>query len=455
MSLNQSQTLKATKQKAVCKGVNDFQQADNHIVAAPEFATPQSTSQQTPSPSGPQSNNSNDSIQWHVVGARICQVIVPVLLCTIYTCVLVRILSWNVNHGPGLLDKTWDRMGMHISTDSVELTITSNLIIVCSFILIIVLITLFIMLVFYLEWHCCLAYYFYLPSFITMLILTPLVTKEVLQALNWFPIDLITTILCVWNFTAVGMVAIFNIYVAAPLILQQYFLVHNSAILAALIILTLPGWAPWMLLSFLVLWDLFAVLAPFGPLNLIITMAEREGMIDMPGLIYSTDVPWDQKQETENNLIKEKQQAETQKLENDNRTIRIQSDLSKVETIESDSSPNNNRLSQQTGEADEKATKRPNIEEKGVNIGLGDFIFYSLLVGITSKGRDVSDFYTTLATLDAILVGLIFTLVLLAYTRRALPALPVSIGLGILIAGLTMYLVPQLSNRFAAEAIFV
>jgi presenilin-like A22 family membrane protease len=97
-------------------------------------------------------------------------------------------------------------------------------------------------------------------------------------------------------------------------------------------------------------------------------------------------------------------------------------------------------------QADEEERKK---ERTSIKLGLGDFIFYSILV---SKAALYS-FTTFCACTLAILIGLALTLGILAVRGKALPALPISIFLGVAFYLLTRYsMEPWIQEIFIQRA---
>jgi presenilin 1 len=82
-----------------------------------------------------------------------------------------------------------------------------------------------------------------------------------------------------------------------------------------------------------------------------------------------------------------------------------------------------------------KSSNSKSVGENNIKLGLGDFIFYSVLV---SKAAENS-FAAFVACFISILMGLGGTLVLLAVYHKALPALPISIFLAVVFFVLTIY----------------
>lgn len=282
---------------------------------------------------------------------------------------------------------------------------------------------------------------------------------EVLKAYN-LPMDYITLAFVLWNFAVVGMICI---HWKGPLLLQQGYLIFMSALMALIFIKYLPNWTTWVVLGAISLWDLFAVLAPCGPLRILVETAQERNEQIFPSLIYTAGVLYSLAATTSDD--NEPTLQEHQDLQDGSSDPVRPARTRRGRT--SDCSPAEDSLSAGFGpswlqEEDCSSNHRSHLppeqaagqeeEDRGIKLGLGDFIFYSILVG---KASSYGDWNTTLACFVAILIGLCLTLVFLAVFRRALPALPFSIAFGLVFYFVTSKIITPFADRLSAEQIFM
>ncbi|CAM9172670.1 unnamed protein product, partial [Phaeothamnion confervicola] len=102
------------------------------------------------------------------------------------------------------------------------------------------------------------------------------------------PIDVYTFLIVLYNFAAVGVIAIFY-PTGIPTIVTQGYLVATSVIMAWQLS-RFDEWTGWCLLVMLALYDLCAVLTPCGPLKALVNLMQEYGE-PMPGLLYEAELP--------------------------------------------------------------------------------------------------------------------------------------------------------------------
>merc|ERR1712071_744747 len=249
-----------------------------------------------------------------------------------------------------------------------------------------------------------------LSSLMLLFIFAYLYLGEVLRTYN-IPLDYPSLGFIMWNFGVVGMVAI---HWKAPLILQQAYLIFVA--------------------------DLVAVLSPRGPLRILVETAQSRNEPLFPALIYSSTVAYMAVMATD--------QPST--------TIEPRQRLPGNGPSPADeggfSSEWNEEAQQRVEARRARVQAAAQDDGRGIKLGLGDFIFYSVLVG---KASSYGDWNTTIACFVAILIGLCLTLLLLAIFRKALPALPISITFGLIFYFLTKEIVTPFCDALSIQQIFI
>lgn len=306
------------------------------------------------------------------------------------------------------------------------------------------------------------------------------------------PVDSITCFILLFNFTIVGVLSVFS--GGIPIVLRQGYMVCLGIIVAAWFT-KLPEWTTWTLLVALAIYDLVAVLAPGGPLKLLVELASSRDE-ELPALVYEARPTVSNNERSRRSGLRllvagvsDSGSVELQAVSRENvdgRENRGNPEYTAVNVgnfsmehgrsndeverlplvghsregfssstgsssnystvignseneivVEEEMSPlvdmmrlGNDR--EQAGDGSENIM----ITDRGVRLGLGDFVFYSVLVGRAA----MYDLMTVYACYLAIICGLGCTLILLSVCRRALPALPISITLGVLFYFLTRLL---------------
>ncbi|KAF6165044.1 hypothetical protein GIB67_000628 [Kingdonia uniflora] len=392
------------------------------------------------------------------IGEEIVRIITPVSTCMFLVVILVTILNTNSSDSPSSLntiatvaynetpsDSTWDKFKGALLNSLV-------------FVVVVTVTTFILVLLFYLRCTKFLKIYMGFSSFVVLGFMGGEIGVVLIKGFS-VPIDCFTFLVVLFNFTVVGVMAVFMSKMAI-LITQGYLVVIGM--LVAYWFTMLPEWTTWALLVTMALYDLAAVLLPGGPLKLLVELAISRDE-EIPALVYEArPVSYDDELGGRGGVVERRMWKGGSRVGSDIGEI---SNSNPISNLESDSNStlgemlaplvqvNETRLvvSEETSELsvpliDQRANTRGQEDDFAVEgiglgssgaikLGLGDFIFYSVLVGRAA----MYDFMTVYACYLAIIAGLGITLLLLALYQKALPALPVSILLGVLFYVLTRF----------------
>ncbi|XP_003741606.1 presenilin-1 [Galendromus occidentalis] len=422
-----------------------------------------------PPPPNLQPNNLNQQLEEEELkyGAKhVIKLIIPVSLCMLVVVASINtVTSLTESNGQYLLYTPFH--DQDVDTRTKVWQSFANALILMS-----VIVVMTVLLIFLYKHRCykVIHGWLILSSLLLLFLFSYIYAYTVLSNYN-IAVDYFTVAMCVWNFGMVGMVCI---HWKGPLLLQQSYLIVISALMAMVFIKHMPPFTVWTVLGVISVWDLIAVLSPKGPLRILVETAQQREEPIFPALIYSSAMVWlvgmadttttsdpdTEAQNRRNRQLSETQtDPSTEEQQNEPSATRRRQAQAQQPALTgrgpgSDARARTARGAHQDapGENARAVEIVHQEEERGVKLGLGDFIFYSVLVG---KASSYGDWNTTLACFVAILIGLCLTLILLAIFRKALPALPISIAFGLVFYFATSTLVQPFTAILAQQQAYI
>lgn len=396
------------------------------------------------------------------LGDEIVRIIIPVSICMFLVLVLVSLLNGGDSDSNGLSITTMATVAYTENTsDSIWDKLKGAILNSLVFVAVVTVVTFFLVLLFYFRCTKFLKYYMGFSAFLVLSFMGGEIALLLIEDFS-FPIDSITFVVLLFNFTIVGVLAVFMSKMA--ILITQSYLVAIGVLVAYWFTL-LPEWTTWVLLIAMALYDLAAVLLPGGPLRLLVELAMSRDE-DIPALVYEArpiiaiDTSGEGHRRVWRDPSIENRVVTSDTSSNSGLNSTLDTNLSTdfdengsnlVDAEEGRQVSNEDselvapliqhrihvRTNDQTSTDQNLAIEGIGLGSSGaIKLGLGDFIFYSVLVGRAA----MYDFMTVYACYLAIVAGLGITLILLAFYRKALPALPVSIFLGVLFYLLTRFL---------------
>ncbi|CAL1356716.1 unnamed protein product [Linum trigynum] len=438
------------------------------------------------------------------IGVEIIGVMSPVSICMLLVVLIVYSLSPAADLAPPIRSAA-NLVYLEVPTDSTTQKLEGALLNALVFVIIIAVVTFLLLLLYYYNCTGFLKNYMRFSTFFVLGSMGGSIFLSIIQHFS-IPVDSITCFVLLFNFTIVGVLSVFSSGI--PIFLRQAYMVALGIFVAAWFT-KLPEWTTWALLVALAVYDLVAVLAPGGPLKLLVELSQSRDE-ELPALIYEArpTVSADPRNQVrsmellfgtalqsgsvemqpisgdhigsreggEHNVRPELIEARSMNSSNSEDHLQDRDEVERSPLVggglggrqSSGSSGSEYSVvvgsreppeivvvadeersplvdSRRHGNANERAVRRMDDDDddsdsvlasSGIKLGLGDFIFYSVLVGRAA----MYDLMTVYACYLAIISGLGCTLILLSVCRQALPALPISIALGVVFYFLTRLL---------------
>ncbi|KAI6181985.1 hypothetical protein M3Y99_01968200 [Aphelenchoides fujianensis] len=235
-----------------------------------------------------------------------------------------------------------------------------------------------------------------------------------------------------------------------PLGVHQFYVVANCSLVSLFYLQMLPNLTTWFLLGCIVVWGLpfyiFAVLTPIGPLRQVMDKAQDYSEDVLRFLMFTTGSDGEGDEQKAEVHGQEIQEEATHTVVLPGEQEGGEADDSDCSTAdEADGQWETDGWEQPEKSEPKKAEVEPPqktahdaLNDSSARLGMGDFVFYGLLVGKAAASGSVA---ATLAAAVGVINGLIFTLTVLTDGDETMPALPVSIFCGLVLHFGTLHLV--------------